>query len=321
EFCLVLFRSAVRHFHSLVGHLTITGQVDTETWAALLAAGQSLLDALLQDDGDPLTWDELPLGLVEEALALSRACVEHGVVYGPGRAHFNPERKLWIVTQGAFGLGSGRYKTRRRGPAFVCSSWTYFVLMYLLRRYIEFNANKAGAQPPLGTVLSSKPGTHRWQRSGPWWGLAPYVQRVTGDGSTQERNDRARKGFIDLQEAWTRMEADPLSWPELSVWEWASARRGFVHHTALVISDRSTRRLHFIDAGGWKDASGTFSGTYMDIQTISTIGEAIEAGRSGWGRAWGVVAAPELHMAHARPMPGLAFETGHKQIEVAWEAH
>ena len=310
---------ALEDFQEAVGHLEVTGRIDVDTWSAIEAAGRSILDAWEEDDGDPETWDALPGSMVADVMRLAEACVEHGVVYGPGRGMVDVLRGLWIVTQGPFGLDSARYKTKRRGPAMVCSSWTYFVLMYILRRWDEFEDNKAGAQPPLHVVATSPEETHRWKKSGPWLGLSPYLKRVAVDGSTRSRHRRAKKGFADLLEWWERFEADPLSLPELSVWEWASARKGFVHHTALVVVERSDKLIHFIDAGGYKDRAGTFSGSLMNIETISTRGEAIAKSKQGWGRAFGIHNSTELHLALARPMPGLGFEVEPGEVTVAWE--
>lgn len=313
-------RDAVLLFQGAVGHLTVSGAVDTATWAAILAAGQSILDTMLEDDGDPLTWEALPDGVVRDLLELSDACVEHGTVYGPGRGYYDPKRNLWIVTQGPFGPDSARYKTKRRGPAFVCSSWTYFALMYVLMRWIEFPSHMAGAQPALSKVLQTKPGTHHWKKSGPWYGAADWFERVTANGNTQGRNARAKRGFLDLLEVWKRVQTDPLSFPEVSFWEWASWAKGWVHHTALVLVDRATGFIYFIDAGGWKDRNGVFSGTLMDIQVIRTREQAEAFAKKGWGRCWGMTVSSDLHLARSRPMPGLAFETQPGQIEIVREA-
>ena len=306
-------------FQEAVGHLDATGRVDTETWAALLAAGDSVLDSLQGDDGEPHNWDPLPDGIFAQVLRLCQACITYAVVYGPGRAAFDAARFVWVVTQGAFGVGSGTYPTKRRGPAFVCSSWTYFVIMYVLRLYEVYNRAKAGAQPPLSVVVTSSPTIQTWKNSGPWYGASPWFRKVSATGESRARNGRVQRGYLDLLEFWDRLERDPRSVPELSVWEWASAARGFVHHTALVLVDRANRTIYFVDAGGWK-SNGVFSGTLMDIQTIRTREEAEAFSKKGWGRAYGLDVSGELHVTQARPMPGLAFEVAPGKVEVAWEA-
>lgn len=308
----------VRLFQAAVGHLEVTGRVNTETWGALLAAGQSLLETMAADDGDPRTWDDLPGYLVEDCLMLAHACVNHGVVYGAGRGAYDKANGRWIITQGPYGVGTGTYPTRKRGPAFVCSSWTYFAIMLLLRRWVEYEGAKAGAQPPLHVVLTSPEKVHRWKGSGPWLGLAPYFAPVSVDGSTRSRHAWAARGFMDMEEWWARFDADMRSVPQIALCEWASARKRFVHHTTLVVSDRLAGAVHFIDAGGWRDSAGVFSGTPMDIQTIRSMDEARAMGKAGCLRAWGVIPGQALNLALARPLQGLAVEVSKGVVRDVW---
>lgn len=301
--------------------LVPTGRLDSETWQHLAMACEIVAeteDALREaHEGQ---WPALPDALLEDFDDLCRACVEHGVVYGPGRGWVDEQRKLWVVTQGAFGLDSRRYATKRVGPAFVCSSFTYFAAMLILRQQRFFNGAMAGAQPPIWDILDGKHEVSRSTKSGPWLGLGPFFRQCPGDGSSQARRPRLTARDMDLLEVWERFSADPMSVPELMFGAWASSARGFFHHTAAIRCDREAGVIRFHDAGGYR-SGGAFSGTLMDIGVIDSRSVAEAKQQTGWGRWWGVWSSEELAQELAtQPRYGLGFEVELGKVTVAREA-
>lgn len=299
--------SAVMAFQRDVRHLNATGLLDPDTWGALCAAGEVAVE--LRGYGEPPdgVWPRLPGELLETFDELAQACVAHGVGYGPGRGWYDDTSGAFVVTQGPFGLASARYRTRDKEhtPAFVCSTFTYFVACYLLRQQDLYNEALGGGQPPIWDVLLAEHKVHTRKGYGPFLGLGPFFKPVYSDGSSAVRWKKARPGgyVMDLLEAWERM--DEL--PELMLGGWASAARGFIHHCAALRVDRDRRELRFVDAGGSK-SGGTFSGTDMDITVIASREEARAAAKKGWGRWFGFWPGEELVLALSAPKPRLGFE-------------
>lgn len=302
-------RQAVQGFQGVVRHLEPTGDLDDNTWGALAQAGEIALevreDGLSAPEG---VWPGLPDELLVRFDELADLCVAQEVSYGPGRGWYDVEEDGFIVTQGPFGLKSARFKTRdkERRPAFVCSTFTYFVAAYLLRVGPVFKEALAGGQPPIWDVLMGAPRVHTGTGFGPWMGFGGAFRPVLSDGSTSDRVGRARwpTNRLDLQEVWERRHV----LPELMLGGWASRERGFIHHTAALRYDADTDELRFVDAGGWRSKDRVFSGTDMDIQRISSQQEAVAAGRKGWGRWYGFWPGDELLTALAQKAPRLGFE-------------
>lgn len=310
-------RAAIEEFQRSIFHLEPSGICDGDTWGSLCMAAE--VASLPPVGRQELGWLPLPEELLEDFDRLAGLCVEHNVSYAPGRGYFVDGR--FVVTQGPFGLSSARYRTRDKEyePAFVCSTWTYFVACYLLRVGEVFNSALGGGQPPIWDVLAAPhEGIQRLPKFGPFLGFRPYFRHWPSRGDSAKRRRKLRHGKDqDLLEVWERFEENPENVPELSVGAWASQRRGFFHHTTALRADREGEELRYIDAGGSKKA-GVFSGTDMDITVIRSRSEAEAAQKKGWGRWYGMWAGAELLDALlTRPRYGLGFEVAPGRVEVA----
>lgn len=309
-------RDAIRAFQTEIRHLEVTGRLDPETWGALCQAGELALTREQRSwDDMPEEWPELPEELLSAFDELAQLCVQQEVSYGPGRGWYDEEVGGFVATQGPFGLDSARFKTRDRVylPAFVCSTFTYFVAAYLTRMGPVFNSALAGGQPPIWDVLMGEQRIHPASRMyGPWHGFGGLFRPVLSTGSSGKRHAKARRvsNRMDLLEVFERLDEVP----ELMLGGWAS-RKGYIHHTACLRVDRLRRELRFVDAGGWK-SNGVFSGTDMDITTIASPKEAAEAATRGWGRWYGFWPGDELLLALSQEAPRLGFETA--PGEVTW---
>jgi len=311
---------AVKRFQEDIDELSVDGVVGSKTWGALCAA-MDIRTPTLEKKADheeakepekkhspEKVWPSLPRWLFARMSDAANNMVKVGVNYGPGRGHADVDKKRLIVTIGPYGLNSKGYRTADKtyGPAFVCSTFTYFMLCYLFRVNEQFNRAMAGGQPSISDVINA---TYAWHKlkgaSQGYWGFKPFFKLAKSDGSSRGRRKKLSKHNLDMDmiEIWERRK----ELPEIMFCLAASTRKGFFHHTAIIYIDRSRGyQVKRIAADGGKNSQRVFSGTDMDIELVDEA-YAKKSQEKGWYRCYGVI-PDNLDMLADKPDYTLAFE-------------
>jgi len=312
--------AAVENFQDDYSHLKCDGIVGPATWGMLeQAMGVTRPPEGADVDGDvdlpflaPSSTRDVPAAFWDHLQTLVKQVVAHKVGYGPGRGLADPDNDRFIVTIGPNRLGNAGYRTAdpKHGPAFVCSTWTYFALCFLFRVNKGFNRALAGGWPSLYLVLTKPFEVHPLEGSRyGYYAFGPFFRPIRTDGSTKRRHRRSR-GHLDLLELYARR----AELPELLLVGQSSYRKNgtlrWDHHTALFWVDREAegQPLYRIAADGSRSRSGVFSGTDMNVEAItSAYAEANH--RKAFYKVYGV--RPEAIVKHGildRPAWDIAFE-------------
>jgi len=299
--------AAVEAFQEYHPELVVDGIVGPITWGRLLQATEALSETPERDATPPVQstdqWPKVPEELLDHLKTSIDHIVQHGVVYGPGRGYVRDGK--FIVTIGPFGLGGANYAAVKKGPAFVCSTFTYFMASLIFRLNEKFNAARSGGVPSVFEVYS-KPFTLHNIKSSKWgyYGFEPFLRVVPSNGrSGGRRKSLAKRGIdMDLLEIYHRRH----KLPEIMFCGQAFASKGFHSHTAIMWIDRHSGRVFRCAADGSK-RGGKFSSTKMNIEEITE--EHAKANHSrGWYRCYGVIPDNLEELVLGRPALPVAFE-------------
>lgn len=307
----------------------VDGDYGARTAAAVLAFQADRPD--LDDDGvaGPMTLGALDAAIVKRVPAASAAPSFNGtrlnvpceaatwaafqrlittvttrpVRYGPGRGLWHDGK--FIVTYGAGRLG-GTTATwpnaiGRPYASFHCTSWTNFVLSWLLRRNEDFT--HAGNIPSLFTLLEAGPDVHQNPGGGPYRGFGDACSSIAPDGSGAARLGISK--VLDARELFDRRAALPTfivcgqSTKRSSGWLWW-------HHTVLFVVDhRDGDRLYRIAADGYKGSKGYSADpmrwTEITRQNLSKLAACAY-------RAYGVNTNDGTYGDPSRPIAEVTFE-------------
>ena len=264
----------------------IDGDYGAKTAAAVLAFKEDRPD--LEDDGvaGPMT-----LGALDAAIARKKkpasaqppapaaiACeaatwvaFQHLVSEVTAHARYGPGRGLWhdgkfLVTYGAGRIGGGvatwPNMLGRAYSAFHCSSWTNFVLGWLLRRNKDYT--HGGNIPSLFDLLEDGPELHKIPGGGVYRGYGDACAPITADGTGAKRAGCPDPKVVDARELLARRASLPTfvvcgqsTKRKDGTWKWW-------HHTVLFVVDHHDRdRLYRIAADGYKDKARGYSGDPM----------------------------------------------------------
>jgi len=176
------------------------------------------------------------------------------VRYGPGRGLWHNGK--FLVTYGAGKIGgsiaSWPNAIGKPYPAFHCSSWTNFVLGWLLRYNEDYT--HAGNIPSLFDLLEKDGSVHQNPGAGPYRGYGDACSPIVPDGSAVARSGVSK--VVDAKELLARRASLPTfivcgqSTKRSTGWLWW-------HHTVLFVVDhRDNHRLYRIAADGYKGAKG-----------------------------------------------------------------
>ena len=215
------------------------------------------------------------------------------VKYGPGRGSWDSATSSMMVT---WGVKPGRFDWRGADgvyPSFHCSSWTNFLVGWLLRVGVDYTGT--GNIPPIWDVLMTR-GQARYQGI-PYRGYAPYIRQL----------DPSRP-YLTAADIWSRRS-------ELSsfvVFAQSTRKRSggwrWWHHTGAFVTDHRAPGLPMnrIAADGWKSSSGIYSSTPMAYLPLSGAWAANDAARHRY-RIYCVegLGNPEIQ---ARPIPPVSIE-------------
>jgi len=179
------------------------------------------------------------------------------VRYGPGRGLWHDGK--FLVTYGAGRIGGTIREwpnaIGRSYPSFHCSSWTNFVLGWLLRR--NQNYTHAGNVPSLFDLLEKSADLHQIPGGGAYRGYGDACSRIEPDGSGAKRSGCPDPKVVDARELYDRRASLPTfvtcgqsTRRSDGSWKWW-------HHTVLFVVDHRDRdRLYRIAADGYKGAQG-----------------------------------------------------------------
>jgi len=319
---------AVLTFQAAQDELTVDGVVGTQTWGKIehsLDVREVVTDrdvnAPADAPGVPYKWEAVPAEIFEHLETICKTVVSRKVGYGPGRGWYEPGSSFedgngrFVCTIGPYGLGGADYKTQdsKKGPAFVCSTWTYFASCMLTRVNEGFNAAIAGGVPNIFDVMAKPHRVHpiAGLKYG-YYGFEPFFRLVTSRGCTGDRRPSLanQPKEMDLLEIWERRELDL---PEIMICSQAFASKGFHSHTAILWIDRKTQTLYRCAADGGKTHGNIFSGTDMDIEIVD-YNVAKRSALSSWYRCYGMI-PDNLDSVLAKPACELAFEVAPYELE------
>ena len=308
----------------------IDGQFGKSTAAAVLAFQEDRPD--LEDDGvaGPMT-----LGALDAAIAKKKptaaplpnagggpvpceaatwAAFQQLVSAVTAHARYGPGRGLWhdgtfVVTYGAGQLG-GTIKQwpnmlSRAYSAFHCSSWTNFVLGWLLRRNEDYT--HGGNIPSLFDLLEDGPDLHKIPGGGVYRGYGDACSPIAADGTGAKRSGCPDPKVVDARELLARR----ASLPTFVVCGQSTKRKdgtwNWWHHTVLYVVDHRDRdRLYRIAADGYKDKAKGYSGDPMRWVEIT------DANVGNYARAvyrpYGVNTVDGTYGDKSRPIASVDFE-------------
>ena len=231
------------------------------------------------------------------------AVTKRPVRYGPGRGLWHGGK--FVVTYGAGKLG-GTVATwpnvlGRTYPAFHCSSWTNFILGWLLRR--NENYTHAGNIPSLFDLLEKDGSVHQIPGGGSYRGYGDACTRIVPDGSGAARSGVPK--VVDARELLARRASLPTflvcgqSTKRSTGWVWW-------HHTVLFVVDHRDRdRLYRIAADGRKGPQGYSADPMRWVEiTDANVGNYAAAVY----RAYGVNTADGTYGDKSRPIASVDFE-------------
>ena len=170
------------------------------------------------------------------------------VRYGPGRGLFHEGK--WVITRGPGGLNRDQWRSRlgRTFPSFHCSSWTNFLMGWLLNRNERFTHQ--GNMPPIWSVCRLDSGLHDYNGV-KFRGYGESTLRLAGDGSTK----LGRGEFLDYEELWRRRaELSVVNVCAQSTKRGPGLRWKWWHHTFALIVIPPEHRDWVLDTGeaeGW----------------------------------------------------------------------
>jgi hypothetical protein len=192
------------------------------------------------------------------------------VRYGPGRGLFRDGKFLVTFGAGDVNLKNWKNFIGTPYPSFHCTSFTNFILGWLLRR--NENYTHAGNIPELFDLLSQSAAMHESPQDG-WTlryrGYGDACFKLEPDGSGAKRNGVGN--YFDARELFDRRAELPTfivcgqSTKFNGVWKWW-------HHTVLFVAREG--KLFRIAADGYRDATRGWSGQplkYVEI-TAQTVG-------------------------------------------------
>ena len=306
----------------------VDGDYGRRTAAAVLAFQVDRPD--LEDDGDagPMT-----LGALDAAVArkhpdkppsstgpvpceartwtafqsLVGAVTSRPVRYGPGRGLWDAGR--FVVTY-APGRRSRAGDERtwpnalgKRYPAFHCSSWTNFILGWLLRRNQDYT--HAGNIPSLFDLLEKDGSLHQIPGGGSYRGYGDATSPIAPDGSAVKRSGVPK--VLDAKELLARRASLPTfivcgqSTRRSTGWLWW-------HHTVLFVVDHHDGdRLYRIAADGRKDKTRGYSADPMRWVEITDTNVGNYA--AAVYRAYGLDTVDGTYGDPTRPVAAVDFET------------
>ena len=264
----------------------IDGDYGARTAAAVLAFQADRPD--LDDDGvaGPMTLGALDAAIAKKKKPASAqppppsavaceaatwAAFQQLVAAVTAHARYGPGRGLWhdgkfVVTYGAGKIG-GDVKTwpnmlGRAYSSFHCSSWTNFVLGWLLRRNEDYT--HGGNIPSLFDLLEDGPELHKIPGGGVYRGYGDACSPIASDGTGAKRTGCPDPKVVDARELLARRATLPTfivcgqsTKRKDGTWKWW-------HHTVLFVVDHRDRdRLYRIAADGHKDKAMGYSGDPM----------------------------------------------------------
>ena len=308
----------------------IDGDYGKRTTEAVIAFQEDRPD--LEDDGDagPMT-----LGALDAAIAKKKpaAALPPSAGAGPvpceaatwasfqqlvsavtAHARYGPGRGLWsggkfVVTYGAGQLG-GTIKQwpnmlGRAYSAFHCSSWTNFVLGWLLRRNEDYT--HGGNIPSLFDLLEDGPDLHKIPGGGVYRGYGNACSPIAADGTGAKRSGCSDRKVVDARELLARRASLPTfvvcgqsTKRKDGTWKWW-------HHTVLFVVDhRDHDRLYRIAADGYKDKAKGYSGDPMRWVEITDAN--VGNYTSAVYRPYGVNTTDGTYGDQSRPIASVDFE-------------
>lgn len=307
----------------------IDGDYGTRTAAAVLAFQEDRPD--LEDDGaaGPMTLGALDAAIAKKKKPASAQPPAPGAVaceaatwtafqqlvsavtaharYGPGRGLWHDGK--FVVTYGAGQLG-GTIKQwpnmlGRTYSSFHCSSWTNFVLGWLLRRNEDYT--HGGNIPSLFDLLEDGPELHKIAGGGVYRGYGDACSPITADGTGAKRSGCSDPKVVDARELLARRASLPTfvvcgqsTKRKDGTWKWW-------HHTVLYVVDHRDRdRLYRIAADGYKDKAKGYSGDPMRWIEITDANVGNYA--SAVYRPYGVHTTDGTYGDKSRPIAGVDFE-------------
>lgn len=229
------------------------------------------------------------------------------VRYGPGRGLWHAGK--FLVTYGAGKIGGTPAQwpnvLNRAYPAFHCSSWTNFVLGWLLRRNQDYT--HAGNIPSLFDLLEKGSELHQIPGGGVYRGYGDACARITPDGSGAKRSGCPDPKVVDARELLARRASLPTfvvcgqsTKRADGTWKWW-------HHTVLFVVDHRDRdRLYRIAADGYKGKQGYSADPMRWVEiTDGNVGNYAAAVY----RPYGVITTDGTYGDKSRPIASVDFES------------
>jgi hypothetical protein len=227
--------------------------------------------------------------------------------YGPGRGLWHDGQ--FVVTYGAGKLG-GDIKSwpnmlGRLYSSFHCTSWTNFVLGWLLRRNEDYT--HGGNIPSLFDLLEDGPELHKIPGGGEYRGYGNACSPIAADGTGAKRSGCSDPKVVDARELLARR----ASLPTFVVCAQSTKRKdgtwNWWHHTVLFVVDHRDRdRLYRIAADGYKDKARGYSGEPMRWVEITDANVGNYA--SAVYRPYGVNTIDGTYGDQSRPIARVDFE-------------
>lgn len=226
--------------------------------------------------------------------------------YGPGRGLWHDGK--FLVTYGAGKIGGTVREwpnaLGRTYPSFHCTSWTNFVLGWLLRRNADYT--HGGNIPSLFDLLEKDASLHQIPGGGVYRGYGDACSRIAPDGSGAKRSGCPDPKVVDARELLDRR----ASLPTFVVCGQSTKRRdgtwNWWHHTVLfVIDHRDQDRLYRIAADGYKGAQGYSADPLRWVEiTDKNVGNYAAAVY----RPYGVNTTDGTYGDQSRPIAAVDFE-------------
>jgi hypothetical protein len=231
--------------------------------------------------------------------------------YGPGRGLWSPSGPTgkFVVSYGAGRLGGTTAMwpnmLGREYSSFHCSSWTNFILGWLLRRNEDYT--HAGNIPSLFDLLEDGPELHKIDGGGVYRGYGDACVAITADGSGRVRSKCPDAKVVDARELLARRATLPTFMPCAQSTRRADGTWKWWHHTVLYVVDHNDRsRLYRIAADGYKDKVRGYSGDPM--RWVEITDQNVGNYASAAYRPYGVNTIDGTYGTKSRPIASVTFE-------------